>query len=300
MFEDIFGNCWLKGNLHTHSTQSDGLIPPDRLASVYRKSGYDFLAFTDHHVCSETREEDGFALLSGCEYETFRKARFHGVSRSALYHITGIGFSHAPDIPEDHHQDPQLIINGIHKAGGLAFLAHPAWSNSMMDDIWALEDLDGMEVYNTLSGFELHGDSSHYSDCLSRLGRLLPLLAVDDTHECMGEQTRSFIMVNALKPTRDAILDAMRQRRFYASQGPWLNVGRKGRRLAIHCDPCNEIRICSNDWESRHRVLGSGMRGLIHQMPESATFYRVEVVDSEGRRAWTSPERLSPPDAVAD
>jgi hypothetical protein len=38
----------LKGQLHTHTTLSDGTMTPQEVADVYAGLGYDFLAFTDH------------------------------------------------------------------------------------------------------------------------------------------------------------------------------------------------------------------------------------------------------------
>jgi hypothetical protein len=38
----------LKGNLHTHTTFSDGRRPVDEVVARYRDLGYDFLAITDH------------------------------------------------------------------------------------------------------------------------------------------------------------------------------------------------------------------------------------------------------------
>src|SRR5262245_49174485 len=38
----------LKGNLHTHTTLSDGRNPPEHVARKYLDAGYDFIAFTDH------------------------------------------------------------------------------------------------------------------------------------------------------------------------------------------------------------------------------------------------------------
>jgi len=38
----------LKGNLHTHTTFSDGRLPAELVVARYRELGYDFLAITDH------------------------------------------------------------------------------------------------------------------------------------------------------------------------------------------------------------------------------------------------------------
>jgi hypothetical protein len=40
--------AWLRGNLHAHTTFSDGLLSPRALIAEYEALGYDFLAITDH------------------------------------------------------------------------------------------------------------------------------------------------------------------------------------------------------------------------------------------------------------
>src|SRR5947208_14815470 len=39
---------WLRGNLHAHTTYSDGVKTPKELLAEYEALGYDFLAITDH------------------------------------------------------------------------------------------------------------------------------------------------------------------------------------------------------------------------------------------------------------
>jgi hypothetical protein len=43
------GRFW-RGNLHTHSTLSDGALPPERVIEVYRDAGYDFIELSEHFV----------------------------------------------------------------------------------------------------------------------------------------------------------------------------------------------------------------------------------------------------------
>ena len=40
--------AWLRGNLHAHTTWSDGVKSPADLIAEYEARGYDFLAITDH------------------------------------------------------------------------------------------------------------------------------------------------------------------------------------------------------------------------------------------------------------
>jgi hypothetical protein len=39
---------WLRGNLHAHTTYSDGVKAPSELLATYEALGYDFVAITDH------------------------------------------------------------------------------------------------------------------------------------------------------------------------------------------------------------------------------------------------------------
>ena len=41
---------FFKGNIHTHSTRSDGGRVPEDVCKTYREAGYDFLALTDHFL----------------------------------------------------------------------------------------------------------------------------------------------------------------------------------------------------------------------------------------------------------
>ncbi|MCL2494211.1 MAG: hypothetical protein FWE98_00970 [Oscillospiraceae bacterium] len=47
--EDLAGRYPFRGDLHLHSFRSDGRQAPEVVAADYRKTGYDFLAITDHH-----------------------------------------------------------------------------------------------------------------------------------------------------------------------------------------------------------------------------------------------------------
>ena len=41
-------NNWYKGNLHMHTTRSDGKVTPEEAKKIYYQAGYDFIALTDH------------------------------------------------------------------------------------------------------------------------------------------------------------------------------------------------------------------------------------------------------------
>jgi hypothetical protein len=58
-----------KGNLHAHTNRSDGDSSPEDVIAWYRRSGYAFLAITDHNRFFDPRrfgwlEDSNFRLLS--------------------------------------------------------------------------------------------------------------------------------------------------------------------------------------------------------------------------------------------
>jgi predicted metal-dependent phosphoesterase TrpH len=64
---------WLRGNLHAHTTFSDGVKQPDQLIAAYETLGYDFLAITDHENWIDNRYWDALPKLSS------KLLLFHGV-----------------------------------------------------------------------------------------------------------------------------------------------------------------------------------------------------------------------------
>ena len=40
---------WFKGNIHTHTTESDGDETPEKVVRWFRRHGYDFLVLSDHN-----------------------------------------------------------------------------------------------------------------------------------------------------------------------------------------------------------------------------------------------------------
>jgi len=56
---------WYRGNLHCHSTNSDGDSSPAFLAKFYKDAGFDFLCITDHNHLTLPRNA-GRRIPSSC------------------------------------------------------------------------------------------------------------------------------------------------------------------------------------------------------------------------------------------
>lgn len=67
--------CWLKGDLHLHSTHSDGSYTIEDNANMAEEKGLDFIALTDHNTISQNyaHESDGKVLfIPGMELTTYK------------------------------------------------------------------------------------------------------------------------------------------------------------------------------------------------------------------------------------
>lgn len=266
-----------------HTTLSDGKKSPVEAAQIYRDAGYDAIAITDHWSFGEAGEFEDMTILSGAEYNIFDSN-----TRDGLFHIVGVGMQNDPELRAD--SDAQTAIDAIRKAGGLAILAHPAWSLNTPAQILPLKNVDVTEIYNSVSGVHMsrRPDSGLIVDMLGAQGRFYPLIADDDTHYYDGEECMSWIMVQAFDRTRSSLLRAIRNGNFYATQGPEVHLLREGDEFVVRCSPCREIVFLS-DWVWSPRCFtGEGLTEARYTPREEETFIRAEVTDASGRRAWTN------------
>ena len=293
MYTDLLGRPCLKLGLHHHTTRSDGRCSPEETARRYREAGYDAIALTDHWVHGEAQTLSGLPILSGCEYHTGSRDGFEGV-----YHILCLLPDREPAV--DKTMTTQEIIDGIKAAGGLAVLAHPAWSLNSPEKIRALQGLDGLEIWNTVSerGNSRRGDSSILVDLLASEGRLYPLFAADDSHFYepegnVADSCTAFVMVQCDTPAPEAVRQALREGRFYASTGPEVLLSVQDGKATVDCSEAVEIAFFSNFVYMSGRVItGEALTHGEYPIQPGETFIRACVTDCRGRKAWSGPVKL--------
>lgn len=283
MWIDKTGNVWYKGNLHLHTTASDGVLSEAEVIKKYKATGYDFIAVTDHWKHHETTQNTDLLILSGCEYD------FHKTVREGIFHILSLGADHAPTVTRKSTAND--CIRAIHEAGGLACLAHPAWSLNTTEQIKSLSGIDFTEIFNSISDFPFNArpDSSLLVDMLAGEGIYLPLAASDDAHfYTESDSCRSFVMVQADRLDRESILGALRKGQFFSSQGPMLQTAYDGEAITVTTDPVERIVYYSDAVWSPHRCdTGKNLTQGVYKPAPHETFLRVEVCDTIGRRAWS-------------
>ena len=287
MQTDMFGAKRQKVNLHMHTTRSDGALSPATALRVYRNEGYDAVALTDHWCYGAGGTDEGMTVLSGAEYNLNGST-----GKSGVFHILGIGCETQPAIAGDAGTaDAQQVIDAIHAAGGLAVLAHPAWSLNTPEQILRLHGFDATEIYNSVSGVHesRRPDSSLIVDMLGARGLYLPLIADDDVHYYDSDRCFAWIMVRAETAGREELLNAIRKGDFYATQGPEVHLRVEGDEAVIDCSPCREIAVFSDAvWVDHRMIVGENLTQVRVPIVKYEHFIRAEVTDGEGRRAWTN------------
>lgn len=68
------GGNWYKGNLHSHTTNSDGKLTPAQSVQAQKEHGYSFVCFSEHDFYTDNRKEfdcEDFIVLPGLEASTY-------------------------------------------------------------------------------------------------------------------------------------------------------------------------------------------------------------------------------------
>lgn len=307
-----------RGNLHTHSTRSDGRVPPEQAITTYRDHGYDFVALTDHFM-----ERYAWPLVDTRAFRTERFTTLIGAELHApalengeRWHILAVGLplDFAPCPPAE--RGPALAARA-REAGAFVAIAHPYWYNLTLEDALSIEAAHAVEVWNTGCAVEVgRGDSWYMSDLLSARGRRLSACATDDAHFRIEDYRGGWVQVRAASLDPDALLAALKAGHYYSSSGPALRdvriepatggvAGRTGGdtsaapgaasgavagRIHVACSPVRSI-VVSGPGARSERISGAtDLTEAVFPLEKFAgAWCRVTVVDASGQRAWTNP-----------
>lgn len=281
-----------RGNLHGHSTGSDGALPPAEVCARYAGRGYDFVCLSDHFLAkygypvTDTRayRTDRFTTLLGAELHA--PATAHGDP----WHIVAAGLPADFAAPHDGESGPDLAARAA-AAGAFVALAHPHWSQLALEDGLSVTAAHAVEVYNNKSAIEVdRGDGLVLFDALLHAGRPVFAIASDDSHWHEDDAFAGWVMVRASENTPEALLAALRAGAFYASQGPEIRaVERQGDDLVVQTTPARSI-ILAGPLGWRERVLGDALtEARLRLDPGHGGWRRLIVRDAAGRRAWSNP-----------
>ena len=283
-----------RGNTHTHSTHSDGVLTLEDRFAAYRQRGYDFVVMTDHHVVNAVDHCSGDGFLAVPGVEVHPKNPYGGET----YHFVGIGVDRLIEVGS---MTPNDVLAAINDQGGVAILAHPYWCGHTVTDYAELRGFVGLEVYNTTCCVSIGKgySESHWDDLLDRVGPVVGL-AVDDVHGETEDAYQGWVMVKTAELSTAAILDALRAGAFYSTQGPEILDLRveptdEGPCLRVETSPARRIVFKARACCGRCIDADDGQpleRAECVMVPEHS-YLRVEVTGANGGKAWSNPFMVS-------
>ncbi|CAN5804049.1 CehA/McbA family metallohydrolase [soil metagenome] len=286
------GRFW-RGNLHTHSTRSDGALAVPEVVAAYRGQGYDFLAVTDHFM-----ERFGYPIVDTREYRTgsfttMLGAELHApaLSHGERWHLLAVGLPLEFTIPREDENGPQIARRAV-EAGAFLAIAHPNWYSLTLADALTIDSAHAVEVYNhTANHHNDRGDSWATADQLLMSGRRLHAVATDDAHfSTRPDYFGGWVQVRSHSLEPDLLLAALKQGHFYSSQGPEIReISITGEELVVTSSPARAVFLTGPGSLSRH-LRGDRLMGAAFPLePFANSFCRVTVVDDWGRKAWSNP-----------
>ena len=301
---------WYKGNLHTHTLNSDGDSTPFAVAAWYREHGYQFLALTDHNYLTGVTglnaalgAAEKFLLIPGEEVSDLfgvRPMHMNALNLAQLIQPQR-GASMAATI--------QNNLDAIVRARALPSLNHPNYKWAItVEDMLAVKGLTHFEVYNGHPQVNNLGGGGAPSldqmwDALLTAGRRTYGIALDDAHhfKSFGKEFsnpgRGWVSVRADSLTAESIVAALQRGDFYASTGVKISDIRVTkdeyavdieraefeRTTTSFIGPGGKVLATSYDTRPRYKLTGA-----------DAPYVRARIDSSFGTQAWTQPAFASP------
>ena len=299
---------WLKGNLHCHSTNSDGHASPEGVAAYYRSIGMDFVTISDHNRLTSPAEyvaalSEDQAAIPCCEYTGAKSC-----------HVVAVDVERAvsPEAGQNDRLPIEILQDGVDRtreAGGVPVLCHPCWNWAYDDsDILQLTDVSHFEVFNAApdcNSYPVAGRSAPEEiwDRVLSAGHWMYGVATDDAHwydngETIGKPPtvgslggKGWCVVWAEELSRAAIRSSFEAGRFYASTGVELTdyrVSEGGMSVAarLWCDQRVVVEFIGAGGEVLAREYAAT---AFYRFRGDEGYVRARILDSSGGIALTQP-----------
>jgi len=291
-----------KGNLHTHSTNTDGKMTFEQLIDLYASHGYDFLGLTDHdRYADDAPTTDKIVLIPGIEVSFYYRGEY---TKEIGEYVHLCCFGRRPGEKDETYDytngdDLQLGINEVLKKYELVQLNHPNYVK-LFDSEWVkTSGFHMMEIYNHKDYREEGGlySSDHIARMMFTFHRRFAVTAGDDFHgpylktvadNCFG----GYNMVQSDGKDRDSIVKALREGKFYATNGPKiLDYRFEGDTLKIKTSEVQRIIFGTNFRHAKH-VLDPNCNDITeaeYKLTGKEYYVFVRAVDKYGNTAWAQP-----------
>ena len=302
---------WYRGNIHTHTTESDGDAEPEAVASWYRDHGYDFLVLSDHNHLTLLDYGNGRDGSLGPLMIPGEEVTLRTKSDRIPVHLGAIGISLVvePVNGEDIATVLQANIDAIRDAGGISCINHPSWE-------WAFdhEPIIRTRGASLLEVFNAANDNNNYPipvpgflspsqiwDKVLSAGVPIFGVASDDSHHYhdfspdMDNPGRGWVMVESEALETEAVVEAMSKGRFYSSTGVFLSeLSESADEIALKIRQSSDSLFVTRFIGRDGKVYGERLGREVSYRPTGDEGYvRAHVFSSNGLQAWTQPTFLS-------
>jgi len=271
-----------KGNLHCHSTLSDGNLTPEELKEAYKARGYQVLAITDHEYPKHHQDlaEEDFVMLTGWEayIRPGADGKYNAYNQEVHMNLfardpENVGYVcydpkycryMKPEIKEliqpvgpvgERDYSVEYINHFVATAkdnGYIVSYNHPYWSMDEEIRIMQYEGFFNLELYNYSSykGNHLEINEPLYDRMLAN-GIRMGCHGSDDNHNPIpfhhpaNDSFGSYAMILADELSYDSVFHALENQECYASCGPRIYelTVTEGRYVHIECSPASSIFV---------------------------------------------------------
>ncbi len=293
------GQFW-RGNLHTHSTLSDGALEPPQVIEAYKNAGYDFMMLSDHFIEHYNWPIADTRALRSNNFTTIIGSELHAPQTQVgeLWHILAAGLP-LDFLPAGKNESGEQLARRAHEAGAFIGIAHPAWSQLTMEDGRAIDCAHAVEIYNHGCAIENdRGDGWYLLDQLLNEGKRLTAFATDDAHFKSPDHFGGWVHVKAESPGPEVLLEALKKGNYYSSQGPQIHdINVNGNEINISCSPVDNITVLCGNSRTVVRNAKSITDATLDLkkleigwlLTKQSPWFRVVVIDHGGKRAWSNP-----------
>lgn len=306
-----------KGNMHCHSTLSDGKYSPEELKKRYKARGYSILAITDHEHLNNNSylDDEDFITITSCEVaiKEFPKEstlknfnmkvchlNFYAKQQDNVYNFFyNSVYDHFSakerrssfkkpefDIQRSYGEGINELIKAANENGFFVAYNHPRWSLENYREYSKYEGLWGVEVCNGSCNYSgLYEYNINVFDDFLRDGKRIFATSGDDNHNRMNDSFGTFVMVEADSLKYSNVIDSLLNGDFYTSTGPEIyNISYKDGKVYINCSNAKRIsystrgrRACSVNANDNEYICSA-----VFELKETDGYFRISVLDEFG------------------
>ena len=292
-----------KANLNCRTNISDGQFTPEEIKDFYKSQGYSVVAISDKGAMvphGELTDKD-FVALTAFEF-TVREENGKEISLNAIAldpsaeELPSVVKNRKPSMTKS---EIQKLIKTLKDEGFFITCNHPRKSLAECGKGSALEDVNAIEIinYSSLSEGINEYNENYYEDILK--GGVLPYCIAADGNKnelpfgyrgC--DSCGAYTMIQADELTYEAISDALKNGRFYSTEGPEIyDLWYRSEVLYIRCSPCDKIIFESGTHRKIYQAENGNLldgKGIYFWVMPEHQYARVTIIDKDGKKAFSN------------